>query len=44
VDEENEIITDTLLVKFSKQGRSAELDKDVETSVELFCLDIQFNV
>lgn len=43
VDEDNEIITDTLLVKFSKQGRNAELEKDVETTIELFCLDIQFN-
>ena len=44
VDDENEIIKDTLLVKFAKQGKSAELDKDVETSIELFCLDIKFNV
>lgn len=44
VDDENEIIKDTLLVKFAKQGKAAELDKDVETSIELFCLDIKFNV
>lgn len=44
VDDENEMITDTLLVSFSKQGKSAELDKDVETTIELFCLDIKFNV
>ncbi len=44
VDDENEIIKDTLLVKFAKQGKDAELDKDVETSIELFCLDIKFNV
>ena len=44
VDDENEMITDTLLVSFSKQGKSAELEKDVETTVELFCLDIKFNV
>ncbi len=44
VDDENEIVKDQLLVSFSKQGRNAELEKDVETTVELFCLDIQFNV
>ena len=44
VDDENEMITDKLLVSFSKQGKNAEQDKDVETTVELFCLDIQFNV
>lgn len=44
VDDENEIIIDKLLVKFKKAGRQVGDGDEVETDMELFCLDIEFNV
>lgn len=44
VDDENEIIIDKLLVKFKKTGKSVGDGDAVETDMELFCLDIEFDV
>lgn len=44
VNEENEIITDRVLVKFTDQGR--DISQDSEDNVkefEMFCLGIEFN-
>jgi hypothetical protein len=43
VDENNEIINDTLLVKFTSQGRSAGSDDDLKQQFEMFALDIDWN-
>lgn len=44
VDDENEIIIDKLLVKFKKTGKTAGDNDEVEADMELFCLDIEFDV
>jgi hypothetical protein len=44
VNDENEIITDRLLVKFKEQGRSVSSDdEDGVKEFEMFCLGIEFN-
>ena len=44
VNEENEIITDRLLVKFADQGREISTDsEDITKEFEMFCLGIEFN-
>jgi hypothetical protein len=44
VNDENEIITDRLLVKFKEQGRSVSSDdEDGVKEFEMFCLGIDFN-
>lgn len=45
VDDENEIITDVVKVKFKEQGREldADGDGDLKKEFEMFCLDIDYN-
>ncbi|MBO7438251.1 MAG: hypothetical protein J6U21_01075 [Bacteroidales bacterium] len=44
VNEENEIVTDRLLVKFTDQGREVTQDsEDIVKEFEMFCLGIEFN-
>lgn len=44
VNEENEIITDRILVKFADQGRDISQDsEDIVKEFEMFCLGIEFN-
>ena len=44
VNEENEIVTDRMLVKFADQGREITTDsEDVTREFEMFCLGIEFN-
>ena len=46
VDDENEIITDVIKVKFQEQGRTldADSDGDIKQEFEMFCLTIDYNV
>lgn len=44
VDEENEIITDIITVKFKEQKRAVEDEEDIKADFEMFCLDVSFNV
>lgn len=46
VDDENEIITDVVKVKFQEQGRTLDADSgdDIVKEFDMFCLDIQFNI
>lgn len=44
LNDENEIITDRLLVKFKEQGREVSSDsEDATKEFEMFCLGIEFN-
>lgn len=44
VNEENEMVTDRLLVKFADQGREISTDsEDITKEFEMFCLGIEFN-
>ncbi|MBQ3658005.1 MAG: hypothetical protein II956_14385 [Bacteroidales bacterium] len=44
VNEENEIVTDRILVKFLDQGREITQDsEDITKEFEMFCLGIEFN-
>ena len=44
VNEENEIVTDRILVKFTDQGREVSQDsEDITKEFEMFCLGIEFN-
>lgn len=43
VNEDNDIINDTLLVKFQNQGREVTGDMDLKKQFTLFVLDISFN-
>jgi hypothetical protein len=43
VSEDNELINDTLTVKFQNQGREVGGDMDLKKQYTLFVMDIQFN-
>jgi hypothetical protein len=43
VNDDNDIINDTLTVKFQNQGREVGGDMDLKKQFTLFCLDIKFN-
>lgn len=43
VNDENDIINDTLLVKFQSQGREVGGEMDLKKQFELFILDIDYN-
>ena len=44
VNDENEIITDRLILKFKEQGRTVSSDdEDAVKEFEMFCLGIEFN-
>jgi len=44
VNEENEIVTDRILVKFADQGREITQDsEEIVKEFEMFCLGIEFN-
>lgn len=43
VNDENDIINDTLLVKFQSQGREVGGDMDLKKQYTLFVLDVEYN-
>jgi hypothetical protein len=43
VNEDNDIINDTLLVKFMNQGRDVPNEMDLKKQFTLFVLDIDYN-
>jgi hypothetical protein len=43
VNDDNDIINDTLLVKFQSQGREVGGDMDLKKQFELFILDVDYN-
>lgn len=43
VNDDNDIVNDTLLVKFQNQGRDVGGDMDLKKQFTLFVLDIDFN-
>jgi len=43
VNESNDVINDTLTVKFMKQGRSVGGGDDLKYQFQLFCLGVNFN-
>lgn len=46
VDDENEIITDVVKVKFQEQGREldGDGDGDIKKEFDMFCLHVDYNV
>jgi hypothetical protein len=42
-DDENQMINDTLTVKFADTGRNIGSDDDMKQQFTLFCLDIKYN-
>lgn len=43
VNEYNDIVNDTLLVKFMNQGRDVSVDMDMKKQFNLFVLDVKYN-
>jgi len=43
VDDENEMITDIVKVKFKEQKRVITDDDDIKADFDMFCLDVEFN-
>jgi len=43
VDDENEMITDIVKVKFKEQKREVADDDDIKADFDMFCLDVEFN-
>ncbi|MBP1630869.1 MAG: hypothetical protein H6Q15_1762 [Bacteroidetes bacterium] len=43
-DEENEMITDVVKVKFQEQKRTVDDGDDIKAEFEMFCLDVDFNI